>query len=184
MAEVLARSVVGLLSGDELSVTTDLSWSFSETGSVYVNVGSDSIESLQAGSEFFGNPDWIATNEDDFTTIGAGLRLVQIGDNFDLQLDYTRSVGDTDILIDSAAGLPDQFPTLKNEIDYLRLNLGYQRSERMGFNLSVSYQQIESQDWALEGVAPDTIQQVLSLGALPYDEDSLWVGLGFRYSVQ
>ena len=57
------------------------------------------------------------------------------------------------------------------------------RSDRLGFNLNVRYQQFEAQDWALEGVAPDTIQQVLSLGALPYDEDSVWVGLGFRYSM-
>ena len=178
-----SRSELGLLSGEELSLSADVSWSFTETGSLYVNVGSDSIESVQAGSEFFDNPDWLATNEDEFTTIGAGLRLAQIGERFDLQLDYTRSEGETDILIDSAAGLPDQFPTLKNEIDYLRLNLGFRQSERIGWNFSVSYQQFEAQDWALEGVAPDAIPNVLSLGALPYDEDALWVGVGFRYSM-
>ena len=178
-----SRSTVGLLSGDELSITGDLSWSFSETSSVYVTAGSDSIESLQAGSEFFGDPDWIATNKDDFITYGAGIRLAQLGENFDLQLDYTRSEGDTDIMIDSAAGLPDQFPALTNDIDHLRLDLGYSRSERLGFNLNVTYQRFEQQDWALEGVAPDTIQQVLSLGAMPYDEDTLWIGLGFSYSL-
>ena len=179
-----SRSELGLLSGDELSYAADLSWSFTETGSVYLNYGSESLESVQAGSEFFGNPDWRADNEDEFTTIGAGLRLAQLGENFDLQLDYSRSEGETDILIDSAAGLPDPFPTLKNEIDHLRLMLGYQRSERMGFHLSVTYQQFEAQDWALQDVAPDTIPVVLSLGAMPYDEDSLWVGLGFRYAMQ
>ena len=178
-----SRSTVGLLSGEELSLTTDLSWSFSDSGSIYLSAGSDSIESVQAGSEFFADPDWLATNEDDFVTYGAGLRLAQLGENFDFQFDYLRSEGDTDILIDSAAGLPDPFPTLTNEIDFLRLKLGYQRSDRLGFNLNVSYQRFEAQDWALEGVAPDTIQQVLSLGAMPYDEDTLWVGLGFSYSM-
>ena len=178
-----SRSQLGLLSGDELSYSADLSWSFTETGSLYVNFGSESFESVQAGSEFFGDPDWLANNEDDFTTIGAGLRLAQIGENFNLQLDFSRSDGESDILIDSAAGLPDQFPTLKNEIDRVHLSLGYQRSERMGFNLGVTYQQFEAQDWALQDVAPDTMPVVLSLGAMPYDEDSLWVGLGFRYSM-
>jgi MtrB/PioB family decaheme-associated outer membrane protein len=178
-----SRSELGLLSGEELSLTADLSWSFTETGSLYVNVGSDSIESIQAGSEFFADPDWLATNEDEFTTIGAGLRLAQIGERFDLQLDYTRSEGETDILIDSAAGMADTFPTLKNEIDYLRLNLGFRQSERIGWNFNVSYQQFEARDWALQGVAPDAIPNVLSLGAQPYDEDALWVGVGFRYSM-
>ena len=178
-----SRSQLGLLSGDELSITTDLSWSFSEVGSLYVSAGSNSIESVQSGSEFFGDPDWLASNEDDFLTYGAGLRLTQLGENFDLQLDYVRSEGDTDILIDSAAALPDAFPTLTNEIDYLRLKLGYLRSKRLAFDLEVSYQRFEAQDWTLEGVAPDTIQQVLSLGAAPYDEDTLWVGISLSYSL-
>ena len=45
-----SRSELGLLSGEELSLTADLSWSFTETGSLYVNVGSDSIESVQAAT--------------------------------------------------------------------------------------------------------------------------------------
>jgi MtrB/PioB family decaheme-associated outer membrane protein len=178
-----SRSELGLRSGDELSLTTDFSWSFSETGSLYVNVGTDAIESEQFGSEFFGVADWQAKNEDDFTTIGAGLRLAQIGDKMDLQFDFSHSEGESDIFLDSAAGLPDQFPTLNNEIDYARLNLGYQATERLGIDFNVGYQQIDSDDWALEGVAPDTIPQILSLGALPYDEDSLWIGLGIRYGM-
>ena len=178
-----SQSQLGLTAGDELSLSGDFSWSFSENGSLYVNIGSDSLQSEQAGSESFGAPDWYATNDDDFTTIGAGFRVQQIGENFDLQLDYSHSDGTSKINIDSAAGAPDQFPDLTTDIDYLRLRLGYQRSERLGFDLSVSYQQLQADDWALQGVAPDTIPEVLSLGAMPYDEDSLWIGIGFRYSM-
>jgi len=177
------NSMLGLTAGDELSISTDFSWSFSEKGSLYVNIGSDSLQSEQSGSESFSSPDWRATNEDDFTTIGAGFRLKQISENIDLQLDYSHSEGTTRINLDSAAGLSDQFPDLTTDIDYLRLRLGYQRSERLGFDLSVSYQQFKAEDWALQGVAPDTIPEVLSLGAMPYDEDSVWVGIGFRYSM-
>jgi hypothetical protein len=178
-----SQSQLGLTAGDELSLSGDFTWSFSESGSLYVNIGSDSLQSEQAGSESFDDPDWRATNDDDFTTIGAGFRVKQIGENFDLQLDYSHSDGTSKINIDSAAGAPDQFPDLETAIDYLRLRLGYQRSERLGFDLSVSYQQFEAQDWALQGVAPDTIPEVLSLGALPYDEDTLWIGIGIRYSM-
>ena len=176
------RSRVGLVSGEELSITTDFSWSFSENGSLYVNYGSEALESVQFGSELFGDPDWLATNDDDFTTIGAGFRVQQISDNIDLRLDYAHSTGESKINLDSAANPPDQFPDLKTDIDYLRLSLGYQRSERLGFNLNVSYQRFEADDWALQGVAPGTIPEVLSLGALPYDEDTVWIGIGVRYS--
>jgi MtrB/PioB family decaheme-associated outer membrane protein len=178
-----SQSQLGLTAGDELSLSGDFSWSFSEKGSLYVNIGSDSLQSEQAGSESFGAPDWRATNDDDFTTIGAGFRVKQIGENFDLQLDYSHSDGTSKINIASAAGAPDQFPDLTTDIDYLRLRLGYQRSERLGFDLSVSYQQFQADDWALQGVAPDTIPEILSLGAMPYDEDSVWIGIGFRYSM-
>jgi hypothetical protein len=35
----------------------------------------------------------------------------------------------------------------------------------------------------LQGVAPGTIPDVLSLGALPYDDEALWIGIGIRYSL-
>lgn len=177
------RSSIGLVSGEELSYTADFGWSFSENGSLYVNYGVDGLESEQVGSELFGDPDWRATNDDDFTTIGAGFRLQQIGDKFDLQLDYSHSEGESKIVIDDAAGAADPFPNLDTTIDYLRLTLGYQRSERLGFDLHVSYQTFEAKDWTLQGVAPGTIPEVLSLGALPYDDDSLWIGIGIRYSL-
>jgi MtrB/PioB family decaheme-associated outer membrane protein len=177
------RSSIGLISGEELSYTTDFSWSFSEKGSLYVNYGVDGLESDQVGSELFGDPDWHATNDDDFTTIGAGFRLQQISDNIDLQLDYSHSEGESQIVVDGAASVADTFPDLTTTIDYLRLSLGYQRSERLGFDLNVSYQTFEADDWALQGVAPGTIPEVLSLGALPYDDDSLWIGIGIRYSL-
>jgi MtrB/PioB family decaheme-associated outer membrane protein len=177
------RSTVGLTSGEELSYTADFSWSFSETGSLYVNYGADALESVQIGSEFFGDPDWSATNDDDFTTIGAGIRLRQIGENIDLLFDYSHSEGESQIVIDDAASVADPFPDLNTTIDYLRLSLAYQRSERLGFDLNISYQTFEADDWTLQGVAPGTIPDVLSLGALPYDDDALWIGIGIRYSL-
>ena len=177
------RSSIGLVSGEELSYTADFGWSFSENGSLYVNYGVDGLESDQVSSELFGDPDWRATNEDDFTTIGAGFRLQQIGEKFDLQLDYSHSEGESKIVIDDAASVADPFPNLDTTIDYLRLTLGYQQSERLGFDLNVSYQTFEAEDWTLQGVAPGTIPEVLSLGALPYDEDSVWIGIGIRYSL-
>jgi MtrB/PioB family decaheme-associated outer membrane protein len=176
-----SRSELGLISGRESSASVDFGWSTSENSSLFLNVGYDRIESKQLGSEAASTADWIAENDDEFSTIGAGFNIRQIADRFDLQLDYTRSEGTSEINIDSASALPEQFPDLETTLDYLRLRLAFEQSAKLEWNLNVRYQSFKAEDWALEGVAPDTIPLVLSLGALPYDDESVIVGIGVRY---
>ena len=177
------RSELGILSGDEFRIVADLGWTVSENATVYANFGVEDIESLQAGSESFGMADWRATHDDDFTTIGAGFRVRNIADKFDLSMDYTRSDGGTEIIVDSASGGPSEFPELTSELDYLRLKLAYQRSERLEINLNLIYQRFVADDWALEGVRRATIPTVLGLGSEPYSPEVILFGLGFRYRI-
>jgi MtrB/PioB family decaheme-associated outer membrane protein len=176
-----SRSELGLVSGRESSAALDFSWSVSENAALFLNVGYDRIESSQLGSESASVADWRAENDDEFTTIGAGFNIRQIAERFNLQLDYTRSEGTSEIEIDSASALPEQFPDLETTLDYLRFRLAFEQSARLEWNLNLRYQVFEAKDWALERVAPDTIPLVLSLGALPYDDESVIVGLGVRY---
>lgn len=177
------ESQLGLLSADETRLALDVSWAFSESASLYVNGGFDTIESVQAGSESFAAPDWRADSEDSFTSVGFGLRLRQVTDNLSLQFDYNHSDGTSEIDVASAPGGQSRFPDLESTLQYLRATLAYQRSERLRISANIRYQSIEAEDWALAGVAPATIPSVLSLGAQPYDEDILIVGLSFRYAV-
>ena len=175
------KSELGLAAAEEQSIALDFGWSITESTSVYFNTGYETIESTQFGSEAFAEPDWRADNEDEFTTIGAGLNMREIGERFDLRLDYMRSDGTSKISLDSAADAPAQFPDLETTLDYLRFTLGFRQSERIEWNLNVLYQTFKAEDWALAGVAPDTIPVVLSLGAQPYDDEQVIVGIGFRY---
>jgi hypothetical protein len=175
------RSEVGLTDASEVSVALDFGWSISETTSLYFNTGYETLESTQFGSESFADADWRADNEDEFTTIGAGINFREIGERFDLQLDYMRSEGTSSINLDSAADAPAQFPDLETTLDYLRVRLGFRQSERIEWNLYALYQTFESEDWALQGVTPDALPLLLSLGATPYDDEQVIVGIGFRY---
>lgn len=177
------RSELGMLSADEFHIAADLSWSVSDNTSVYLNAGIEDIESLQAGSVLFAAPDWRATNDDDFTTVGAGFRMRGISENFDLQFDYVRSDGESEIVVQSFGRTPSEFPELQSELDNLRVRLSYRRSERLTVNLDLRYERFATEDWALQGVAPDTIPAVLSLGAQPYDYDVFVLGLGFGYRI-
>ncbi len=174
-------SRLGITDGEELRVAANLNWAVTENVAAYLMAGADQVESEQAGSELFSVPDWRATLDDDFTTTGFGLRVRNIADKVDLQIDYTRTDGETEIGIDSMSGGSSEFPKLASEFDYLRFKLSYQHSERLAGILRLRYQRFVADDWALEGVRPATIPVVLSLGAQPYSPEVLIVGLSFRY---
>lgn len=176
-----SQSQLGITSGEEFSVAADFSWSVSEKSALYINTGFDSLSSEQAGSERFAAADWQARNEDDFRTIGAGFRVREIADKFDILFDYTRSDGRStiDLLSDSGA---DSFPELKTKLDFLRVALSYARSPQLAFDLNLRYQRFRTEDWSIADVGPDTIPVVLSLGASPYNDEATIVGIGFRYS--
>ncbi len=177
------HSQLGLTGGDDLRLAADLSWVVSENTSIYLTGGYENIESEQAGSEQFSTPDWRASNNDDFYTVGGGFRARKIAGKFDLQMDYTRSDGTSKINVASASGGLSQFPDLESTLDYLRLKLSYQRSDRLEWTMNLRYQSFSAEDWALEGVGPATIPVVLTLGAKPYDDEQFIFGLGFRYLI-
>ncbi len=177
------KSQLGLIEGEDLRLAADLSWSFSDNASVYLNTGYENIESLQAGSEQFSTPDWRATNADNFMTAGVGFRVDQIADKFDLQIDFLRSKGTSEIIVDSASGGLSRFPDLESTLDSFRVRLAYRLSERLELALRLRYEKFKAEDWGLQGVGPATIPVVLTLGANPYDYDVLLFGLGFRYMI-
>lgn len=176
-----SRSELGILEGSEDRFTVDFNWAISETSSIYVTAGSEALESLQLGSETFNGPAWEASHDDDFTHYGGGFRVS--GEKVDLTFDYTRSDGETEILVTGQTVAPEPLPELESTMDSLRVALSYNVSERFALDFSARWERFEAEDWGLEGVAPDTIPNVLTMGANPYDYD-VWVfGIGFRYSM-
>jgi MtrB/PioB family decaheme-associated outer membrane protein len=178
-----SRSELGMLEGSEDRFTVDFSWAVGESSSLYLTAGSEALESLQRGSETFSGPDWEAAHDDDFMHYGGGFRIAGIGEKFDLTFDYTRSDGETEILVTGPAVSATPLPELESTMDSLRFALSYNVSQRLAIDVNALWERFEAEDWGLEGVAPDTISSVLTMGANPYDYD-VWVfGIGFRYSV-
>lgn len=174
-------SEVGITDGEELRVAADLNWAMSENASLYLTAGFEDINSNQVGSEAFSTPDWIATHDDKFASVGMGFRVRNIADKVDVQMDFLRSEGQTAIDVDAEVAGSSEFPDLESVLDYLRFRLAYRQSERLELNLNLLYQRFEAEDWALEGVTPAAIPEVLSLGARPYDDEVFMIGFGFMY---
>ena len=175
------HSQLGLTDSDEVRFAADLSWSVSERASVYLTGGIQELEADHSGSELFSTPDWQAGHTDKFGNFGGGFRVAEIGGKVDLQLDYTRAEGNTEINVASGPGGLSQFPDLESTLDSLRLKALYRWSDKLEAILQVRYESFSTEDWALQGVAPDTLPTILSLGAQPYDYDVWLVGIGFRY---
>lgn len=175
-----SKSELGLTDSETLHVSADLSYTISERTSIYLLGGYEQIDAMQSGSAAFSIPDWQATHEDQFNHYGAGLHLRKLRENVDLTFDYMRTDGTTGIsMLENGAN--SLFPDLESESDSLRLNVNYQRSERLGIDFSLRYETFTSKDWAIDGVEPDTIATILTFGANSYDYD-VWVfGASFRY---
>ena len=175
------QSRLGITDGDDLRVAGDLSFALADNRYLYLHGGYENIESDQLGSEQFATADWSARNTDRFYSAGGGLILRQIAGSFDVTLDYTRAMGSTEISLNTLAAGLGWFPDLESTMDSMRLRLVWHRSEQLAVNLGLRYEGFEAEDWALEGVAPDTVPVVLTTGAKPYDYDVVLVGIGFTY---
>lgn len=178
-----SKSRVGLTDSEMSHISVDVSWAISDTASVYLVGGRETIDADQFGSAQFGEPDWFAKHEDSFSHIGGGIELRAIGEKTDLLLDYSHTDGETAIGVGTVGSAVNQFPDLDSTLDSIRLKLRYAKSERLDIDLGFRYENFSSRDWALAGVEPNTIPAVLSLGADPYDYN-VWVfSMSFRYLI-
>jgi MtrB/PioB family decaheme-associated outer membrane protein len=175
-----SSSPVGVTDSEELRAALDVSWTVSDKATVYFAAGFDQLDTLQAGSAAFSVPDWQADLTDEFYSVGAGLRVTGIGEKADLQLDYSHAQGTTGILVSGGAG-PAAFPDLESTLDSFRARLVYHWSEKLDAILQLRYERLPAEDWALEGVGPAMLPTVLTLGALPYDDEAWLAGISFRY---
>lgn len=176
-----SKSEIGMTESEERRFTVDFSWAVSDTSTLYLTGGNETIDATQLGSEDFGGPVWEASHDDDFTHFGGGIRLADLGEKFDVVLDYSHSEGETEILYAGTGVSAGTLPELESELDSLRLTLTYNASERLKTDLVLRWETFETADWALDGVGVDTIPNVLTMGATSYDYDLLIVGVSFRY---
>jgi MtrB/PioB family decaheme-associated outer membrane protein len=177
-----SSSPIGITASDERHVAVDFNWALADGATLYLLAGFDRIETRQAGSGAFATPDWQATHRDEFYSLGGGLHVTGIADKMDLRVDWSRAMGTTAIEVAGGGG-PAAFPDLESTLDSFRAQLVYHVSEKVEASLQLRYERLPTEDWALAGVAPDALPAVLTLGALPYDDEAWLAGVSFRYRI-
>jgi hypothetical protein len=116
---------------------------------------------------------------DDFTTVGLGLNA-KLLDKLSLDLSYTYAAGDSDTTISGVnAG---KFPTVSSDLNSVKADLTYAWNERTDVIFTWWYENLDTRDWALQGIQPATLPNILALGADPYNYSVNYVTLSVRYA--
>ncbi|MGI9304345.1 MAG: MtrB/PioB family decaheme-associated outer membrane protein [Gammaproteobacteria bacterium] len=174
------KSVIGLLSSDELSLNLDTSMQLSKKTNVYVFLNHERSSSDQAGSQAFSTPDWTASEDSTSNGAGIGFRHALVKNKVDIGADYAyvRSRGEITV----GTGAPDPpFPDLKTRWNSLKVYIDYRLKEYLSLKGAAWYEDYDTDDWQLDSVQSGTIPNVLTLGETSPSYDLYAFGLSVRY---
>ncbi len=138
----------------------------------------DSTDSKQRGSATGAVRDWTANTDDMSETYGVGLKWDAILSKFDLGADYVFNRAKGKVGLHSAG----DYPNLSNRLRSLKIYGRYHLKKDLDLKLSYLHANFNSDDWAIDGVAPNSIDQVLSQGqqSPDYDVDVFAVSMVYR----
>ena len=160
------ESDIGLERAQDRIISLDLAAPLTEGVTTYVFTSMQSVDADIAGQDNVNGAEWSARQQDHYQTLGIGLEFADLPGKFTRGgLDFTYSVGDTDIRVDkSGVGVSD-FPEVETRLYTLDVHadrtLGKNSQLRLGYLL----EGFSEQDFQRDGVDPDTIPSVLTLGA-------------------
>jgi MtrB/PioB family decaheme-associated outer membrane protein len=156
-------SAIGLKSGRDLGLNADVSWAVSDQTTLHLFGNRQEIQSSQSGSQMFAAPDWTGENKDTINTIGIGVKHAAIKDKLDIGANYTWSRTSSDISVNTGV-TNSAFPQLGTSLDSFKLYANYRLSESLSLLGSYWYERYGTSNWMLDGVAPGTIPNILTLG--------------------
>jgi MtrB/PioB family decaheme-associated outer membrane protein len=174
-------SQVGLIDARDRAYTVDISGAPRDNLTVTVFYGREEIDSTMASSAGFSVPDWTAGQKDTIDTVGVTLEATDLGkDGFDAGIDYAYSSGNGRITMHTNA--PNaSFPNIESRLNTVKLFGRYRINDRLSVRVDYLYERYRSQDFAKDGVAPDTIPNVLTLGDESPNYSAHFIGTSLNY---
>ena len=173
-------STIGLTSGKELNLSGDVTMMLSDQTSLHLFANRQEIKSEQSGSQTYSTPDWSGENKDTINFFGVGVKHVAIKDKLEVGADYTVTRSKGAISVNTAANEP-AFPDLSTSRDSLKLYATYRIKDNVSLRAGYWYERYDSDAWALAGVTPDTIPNVLTFGQQPPQYRVHVIAMSVRY---
>jgi len=177
------NSAIGLTESEYVRFGADFSYLYADSASAYASLYNEEVQSEQANSQSFSTPDWTATTDDTFTTATVGTNWPELIGKLDGNIEYiwSQSVGSTK---NDTSGLPTSFPDLRSKRQNLKLGVSYPYSQSLTFGFDYIYEKFSSSDWHLDDVEPNTIPNLLALGANAWNYDTNVLYFNVRYQLQ
>jgi Putative outer membrane beta-barrel porin, MtrB/PioB len=134
---------------------------------------------LQSGSAGTNEPPWLASSTERFWNLGIGGRWVP-QERWTLSLDYLLAPS-YDSIDTTSGGLSQPFPQNWTKLDSTRLDLAYKWTSALQVHVRYTRETYNSNDWAINGVGPATVPNLLALGVQPYRDNVNLFGITVRY---
>ena len=173
-------SSIGLTSAKDSNLNGDVTVVITEVTNLHFFANRQEIKSKQAGSQIFAAPDWIGDTKDTINSFGLGVKHAAIKDKLDIGADYSVTRSRSQIGVNTGAGNPD-FPQLTANLDSLKLYATYRLKDNMSLLAGYWMERYDSKDWMLDGVAPATIPNMLTMGLQAPQYHVNVVRLSLRY---
>lgn len=159
----------------------DISYMLARDITTYATTHWEVSKSDQANSQNFSTPDWTGDTKDKYLTATLGLKYPRIIRKLGANLEYTyaKSTGETG---NDTGGLESDFPSLQTRFHQVKLGFDYPYNRDLSLKFGYLYQKYHADDWALDGVSPDTVPNLLSLGAAPQDYSNHVFFVGVKYT--
>jgi len=181
-------SEIGLTDANQTLATLDATYIPRENITTYAYYTYEDIRSSQAGQEgdiTTGIPpgaDWTADFDDRIDTVGIGTAITNLNNKWDIGADLTYSQSTGTIEMASTTGTASQYPDLKTSLGSLKLWTIYKQSKKLSYKFSYWYEDYSADNWALDGIDPDTVENMLLMGEDTLDYDVHVVGASAIYS--
>jgi len=174
------NSSIGLDESSYAGLGFDISYLITRDITSYATTHWERSKSNQANSQNFSSPDWTGDTNDKYFTGTIGLKYPGIIKNLGANVEYTYAKS-TGQISNNTGGLESDFPNLETRFHQVKLGLDYPYSKSLSLKFGYLFQKYNADDWALDGVSPDTVPNLLSLGANPQNYSNQVVFIGVKY---
>jgi len=187
-------SEMGLTESKINSVNLDATFMPTEDTSLYAFYSHETVKASQDGRAFSGGAnklpqaadpkrDWTADHDDRSDTFGLGVKRV-LNASWAVGADYVYSKTKSDVDMWTGPSLSSEpLPTATTRLNSVALYADYKWKKNVKIKLSYIYEDYKSEDWAIDGVDPDTLANVIGMGdtSPDYTQNVIGVSVSYRY---
>jgi MtrB/PioB family decaheme-associated outer membrane protein len=165
------NSDVGLQESNETGLSLDARYVIAKALTLSALYSLTNIDSTQAA------PTWQAENDDRLDVFDAGLMYKLIADKLDIGFNYTYAKSNGKITVDNSS-----FPELTTTRHTFRVYSDYNLTGRSYLNVAYLYEEYDEEDWSVDGVTANTINNVLTLGEVSPSYNIGYITVSYRYT--